>query len=133
MKKVFSLMLLLATILTFTACSDDDDKDEPIDYTSQLVGTWVYEKSTTNENLGVTVSIESIWTFRTNKTCNWTLQSKVNDRVTNSTDIDATYSYDGKILKLTHDGTIEEISAVINGNNFTIVTDKGNSMTHRKR
>lgn len=29
MKKVFSLMLLLATILTFTACGDDDD-EEPI-------------------------------------------------------------------------------------------------------
>lgn len=28
MKKVFSLMLLLATMLTFTACGDDD-KDEP--------------------------------------------------------------------------------------------------------
>ncbi len=28
MKKVFSLMLLLATILTFTACSDDDEPDD---------------------------------------------------------------------------------------------------------
>lgn len=29
MKKVFSLTLLLATMLTFTACGGDDDKDEP--------------------------------------------------------------------------------------------------------
>lgn len=29
MKKVFSLMLLLATMLTFTACSGDEEKDEP--------------------------------------------------------------------------------------------------------
>lgn len=39
MKKVFSLMLLLATLLvSFTACSDD--KDEPEDIKSQIIGTW---------------------------------------------------------------------------------------------
>lgn len=39
MKKVFSLMLLLATIMvSFTACSDD--KDEPDDIKSQIIGTW---------------------------------------------------------------------------------------------
>jgi len=39
MKKVFSLMLLLATLLvSFTACSDD--KDEPDDIKSQIIGTW---------------------------------------------------------------------------------------------
>lgn len=36
MKKFFSLMLLLATILVFTACGDDD-KDEP---NNQFVGKW---------------------------------------------------------------------------------------------
>lgn len=39
MKKVFSLMLLLATLMvSFTACSDD--KDEPDDIKSKIIGTW---------------------------------------------------------------------------------------------
>lgn len=39
MKKVFSLMLLLATLMVFLpACSDD--KDEPDDIKSQIIGTW---------------------------------------------------------------------------------------------
>ena len=39
MKKVFSLMLLLATLMvSFTACSDDED--EPDDINSQIIGTW---------------------------------------------------------------------------------------------
>lgn len=39
MKKVFSLMLLFATLMMFLpACSDD--KDEPDDIKSQIIGTW---------------------------------------------------------------------------------------------
>lgn len=132
MEKVFSLMLLLATMLTFTACGGDD-KDEPIDYNSQLWGTWVHEKSTTNENLGMTVSIESVWAFRTNGTCTWTIQSKLNGNVLQSRDIDAKYSYNGKELSLTYNGNTEKIAAVVTGNSLTIVTEEGNSMTHYKR
>ncbi len=39
MKKLFSLMLLLATILTFTACSDDDDEPDA-GIKENIVGTW---------------------------------------------------------------------------------------------
>lgn len=39
MKKVFSLMLLLATILTFTACGDDDEPKNNISK-EQLIGIW---------------------------------------------------------------------------------------------
>ncbi len=39
MKKVFSLMLLLTTLMVFLpACSDD--KDEPDDIKTQIIGTW---------------------------------------------------------------------------------------------
>lgn len=39
MKKVFSLMLLLATMMVFLpSCSGDDD--EPEDIKSQMIGTW---------------------------------------------------------------------------------------------
>lgn len=40
MKKFFSLMLLLATILTFTACSDDKDEPGISISKDQLVGIW---------------------------------------------------------------------------------------------
>lgn len=39
MKKVFSLMLLLATMLTFTACSSDDEPENSISK-DQLIGLW---------------------------------------------------------------------------------------------
>lgn len=39
MKKVFSLMLLLATMLTFAACSGDDEPENSISK-DQLVGLW---------------------------------------------------------------------------------------------
>lgn len=39
MKKVFSLMLLLATMLTFTACSSDDEPENGISK-DQLIGLW---------------------------------------------------------------------------------------------
>lgn len=39
MKKVFSLMLLLATMFTFTACSSDDDESDSF-ITDNIIGTW---------------------------------------------------------------------------------------------
>lgn len=39
MKKVFSLMLLIATMLTFTACSNDDEPENSITK-DQLIGLW---------------------------------------------------------------------------------------------
>lgn len=39
MKKVFSLMLLLATMLTFTACSSDDEPENGISK-ADLIGLW---------------------------------------------------------------------------------------------
>ncbi|MBJ2160481.1 MAG: hypothetical protein JFR39_00060 [Muribaculaceae bacterium] len=39
MKKVFSLMLLLATMLTFTACSSDDEPENSVTK-DQLIGLW---------------------------------------------------------------------------------------------
>jgi len=39
MKKVFSLMLLLATMLTFTACGSDDEPENGISK-DQLIGLW---------------------------------------------------------------------------------------------
>lgn len=39
MKKVFSLMLLLATMLTFAACSSDDEPENSINK-DQLIGLW---------------------------------------------------------------------------------------------
>lgn len=40
MKKLFSLMLLLATMLTFTACSSDDDEPENGISKADLIGLW---------------------------------------------------------------------------------------------
>lgn len=57
MKKVFSLMLLLATMLTFTACSGDDDEPENslsgTTWTSSYVDEiFVFEFSGKNEVTG---------------------------------------------------------------------------------
>lgn len=39
MKKFFSMMLLLATIMAFTACSDDDSDDVKLTK-AQVLGIW---------------------------------------------------------------------------------------------
>ncbi|MDE6783129.1 MAG: hypothetical protein K2J17_05340, partial [Paramuribaculum sp.] len=45
MKKVFSLMILLATIISFSGCSNDDD-DQPS--LNDIVGTWKLSQVSTN-------------------------------------------------------------------------------------
>ena len=55
MKKLFSLMLLLATMLTFTACGSDD-KNEISPYASQIIGEWVLESVYHEESGWVAIS-----------------------------------------------------------------------------
>lgn len=67
MKKMFSLMLLLATILTFTACSGDDDDEPDMSYLTEqqkavlpaLHGTF----TSTLELVGWTTTIEFLEQF----------------------------------------------------------------------
>ena len=133
MKKVFSLMLLLATMLTFTACSSDDD--EPENPNEKLWGTWVYEKSTTNESTGIVISIESVWIFRTNNTYEWTMQTKLDGEVFQSKELfSGQYSLHGNTLSITYDNNQEtDLNITVSGNSMTIVTDEGTSMTHYRK
>lgn len=132
MKKVFSLMLLLATMLAFTACSGDDDEPKTDD-SKQLIGTWVCEKSTNDNSFGITISIESVFVFNSNNTFRWEVNSKMDDQVLNSTGLHGTYSYKPNTLTLSYDGKSEEITCIVNGNTMNIVTSEGNSMTHYKK
>ena len=134
MKKVFSLMLLLATLLTFTACGGGDD-DEPENPNEKLWGTWVYEKSTTNEATGIVISVESVWTFRTNNTCDWVMQTKLDGEIFQTKNLlSAKYSLNGSTLSLTYEnGTKADLSISLSGNSMTIVTDEETSMTHYRK
>lgn len=132
MKKLFSMTLLLAMMFVFTACSNDDEPKN--DDSSQLFGTWIYEKSTNDNSFGITISVESVYVFRPNKTFRWEVNSKMNGSVLNSTSIEASYSYKSNTLKIFYDsGETEEITCVVDGNTMTIVTSDGDSMTHYKQ
>lgn len=130
MKKLLTLTLLLATLLTFSAC---EDKNEPVDYSSKLVGTWVAEKSTTNENLNMTVSIESEWVFKNTGNCTWTIKSKLNGKLLESRENSYKYSYNGNELSLTANNQTSKLSAVLKGNTLAIITDEGTTLTHYKK
>lgn len=133
MKKVFSLMLLFALFaIAMPSCSDDDD--EPT--VDPLIGTWIHTEQASNANLGVTVIIESKWIFLPDKTCTWTVSSRINNTTTNSESTRCRYSYSSstKTLTLTHDnGKKEEITCVVKGETMTIITSKGSSMAHYKQ
>ncbi|MDE6535889.1 MAG: lipocalin family protein [Muribaculaceae bacterium] len=131
MKKLLTLILmLLPMVAVLTGCND---KDEPVDYSSKLVGTWVAERSTTNENLNMTVSIESIWAFKNTGNCTWTIYSKLNGKVIESRENSYKYSYNGNELSLTANGQTSKLSAVLKGNTLTIITNEGTTLTHYKR
>ena len=124
-------MLLLATILTFTACGNDDI-EPPVYHNGKLIGTWVHTSSTYNENLGMEVSIESIWVFNPNEKFTWTVLYKMNNTILRNNETSGKFSYDGKVLILTTNDEISKITAEVQGSTLTITTESG-SMIHYKR
>lgn len=132
MKKIFSLLLILTTMLTLGACSDNNDEPKS-NTSSELVGTWVYEKSTNNNKLDITISVESVFVFNANNTFQWDINSKMDGKIINTTGIQGTYSYKPNTLTLCYDGQSDEVECVIHGNSMTLLTSGGESMTHHKK
>lgn len=129
MKKVFSLMLLLATMLTFTACSGDND-DEP-DYPS-IVGTWFRTYSSTSGNY--TITVEQTSTFHADNTVVAHMKMYMNDNLLRDRQFNYTYSYNGKILTMTEvdSGETQKYSVKILGNTLTLIGDNGESVFTKK-
>lgn len=123
MRKVFSLMLLLATLLAFTACGDDKE-DEP-NYPS-IVGTW--SRTVSEEQIGNgTMTIKQKEVFKSNGTAQGIAEIYLNKDLYQSNTFDYTYTYNGKILtmKSATTGETESFSVTISGNTLTQVGEDG--------
>lgn len=131
MKKIFSLMLLLVTIATLSACGDDKEST-PIYPAGDLIGTWVHKSTTYNENFDILVSVESTWVFNKNETFTWTVLYKMDDTVLRSNETSGKFAYNGETLTLTTNGEVSKIAASVVGSVLTITTESG-SMIHYKK
>lgn len=123
-------MLLLATILTFTACGGDDD-DEP-DYPS-IVGTW--SRVVSQEQIGNgTMKIIQTQIFNANGTAQGIASVYLDNNLYQEKKFDYTYTYNGKTLKMTgkDSGTTQTFSVTISNNTMTMVGDDGTFTFTRK-
>lgn len=118
MKKVFSLMLLLATMLTFTACSSDDEPE--VSYPS-IVGTWT--RTVSQQQIGDgTMTVTQTQIFRKDKTATGLAEMYLNDKLYQSKSFEYTYVYDGKTLKMTgkDSGETKVFNVSISDNRLTM-------------
>lgn len=132
MRKVFSLMLLLATILTFTACGDDKE-DEPQPNYPSIVGTW--SRTVSQEQIGNgTMTIKQKQVFKSNNTAQGIAEVYLNSDLYQSKTFDYTYTYDGKTLtmKSTSSGETETFKVTISGNTLTQVGDEGTFVFYKE-
>lgn len=116
-------MLLLATILTFTACGDDDD--EP-DYPS-IVGTWY--RIVAQEKAGnSTVTVTQTWIFNSNGSAQGIANVYIDKELRQEKTFDYTYKYDGKILTIDSDA----VDATIANGRLTVTDIDGEKMIFNK-
>ena len=92
MKKLFSLMLLLATMMvSFSACSEDEANElEQEQAQNEIIGSWS-EVTVSEGGDYVSMTLEIIWTFNQNNTASQRVIARLNDYVFE--DITNTYSY----------------------------------------
>lgn len=117
MKKVFALMLLLATTVCFSSCSNEDEVPT-VNYPS-IIGTWHQNMGTSSGDY-VSSSTDVYWTFRANNTATEKLDISINDYVISSTTVDFVYSYSGKYIDFSNDKTSFRYNVSVNGNKMTL-------------
>lgn len=124
-------MLLLATMLTFTACSSDDDEKQP-DYPS-IIGTWTRTAVETSSG-NTSITIEQTQIFRADNTATGKVYMYLNNNLMQQKTFEYTYTYNGSVLKMTSkdDGTSQTFSVSISNNTLTMTGDDGTLTFTRK-
>lgn len=117
-------MLLLATMISFTACGGDEPKEYE---DTSIIGTWIRQEVISSSSDYITTIIKQTQIFRTDKTCSATVEIYINDKFQRGYGYNYTYSYNGKILKLTggESGKTSTYSAKIIGDKLSITNDDG--------
>lgn len=130
MNKLQTLILMLLPIMAMlTGC---EDKNEPEDKSSQLIGTWYISETTSGDY--VSVRIEQSYTFRTNKTATAKMQGYMNNTLMTEKIFEYTYSFNGKILSLKNvdSGKTSTYTATISGRTLTIKGNDGEMVYHKR-
>ena len=113
-KKIFSMMLLLVTIVMgMTSCSDD--KNEP-ESKIDIIGTWAETTYTESGSLSFTTIVE--WTFNNNGTASEYFETKMNNSTLTTNNFNFTYMLksDKLTLKSTSTDKVTEYTISVNGN-----------------
>lgn len=123
-------MLLLATLLTFTACGGDD---EPEASYPSIVGTWARTVSQEQIENG-TITIKQTQTFRQDQTATGSAEVYLNDKLYQSKSFEYTYVYDGKTLKMKskNSGKTEMFVVSISNNKLTMSGSDGTFVFTKK-
>ena len=107
MKKIFSIVVIIAVCLAITGCNNNNTKKNPI------VGKWAYSST-------------FVYTFNEDKTCEYNVSGTI---------MKCTYETDGDKISILYDGdTIPfETTYSIEGDKLTIEDSMGTSVAYEKQ
>lgn len=122
MKKVFGLMLLLATmVVSFSSCSDDEENELAEEQArNEILGSW--NEVTVEEGDYASVTLEIIWTFNSNNTASQQVIASLNDYVFENVTNTYSYVYDGQssITFTDANNRVWTYSIEVSGNNMKL-------------
>ncbi len=126
MKKFWSMMLIIASIFCFTACSDDDENEiiQQAQVKNEILGSW--SQVTVEEGDYVSVKLEIIWTFNSNNTASQQVIMSFNDVVTKDVTNTYSYVYDGhsSITFTATNNTVWTYFIEVSGNKMRLGNEK---------
>lgn len=118
MKKVFLLsVILIASVLTFTSCSKDEDKDSSVDY-SIIIGSWSKFSETQGDYLSG--STEVIWTFKADNTASQRVIFIMNGVTMRDVSNFFSYVYNGKSIVFKGEKRTFEYEVNVSGNKMSL-------------
>ena len=127
MKKIMYLFVMFAAVMVSVSCNNDDDEgfDDNFDDNfgdSALFGTWVLTEFEDGETFTETVTF--------NENLSGTLvSSETFEGETESVSESFTWSTDGNKLRLIIGGETEILKYSISGDNLTVTTEDGETIT----
>ena len=107
MKKLFLIMAAMSAVVSFSACSDDDDKDvNP----NQIIGTWqiieIHENDSYSDEIWPTESDYYTYTFNENGTAILKWHDGSNE------EYNYNYSINGNVLTMNEKNTTEPMTYI---------------------
>lgn len=125
MKKIATLLCLLALAFAFSACGDDDDDNDNPSSQSDLIGVWNFEKATVDKiqpnNNEIKQALDESFKLLNYENTKMSLTFRVDGTFVIRTIDDADkgkYTVNGNKVLLTSDG--ETMTCIVKGNRMTL-------------